>query len=131
MTASTGRPRARLEAGLRSIDGLVESPSMFDTDDAFWCNGKEVVHFDGPDVVDIRLTKAVIREHRPQLRSDPRVELRKGASDWARVRVASAGDVAFAVELAELCAAAHRAASGAMPKPPPTGADLERRRRFH
>ena len=60
---------------------------MFGPEDAFWCNGKEIAHFHGADVVELRLTKAVIRELRPLLRADDRVTLRKGTSDWIEVRV--------------------------------------------
>jgi sugar phosphate isomerase/epimerase len=123
--------RAQIAAQLRNVDGLAESPSMFGPDDAFWCNGKEIAHFHAADVVEVRLTKAVIRELRPMLRDDERVALRKGASDWIEVRVAATADVDFVVDLAERAAAAHRAGAGETAKPPPTGSDLERRRRFH
>ena len=123
--------RSRLTARLLGIEGLVESPSAFVQDDAFWCNGKEIAHFVSADVVDLRLTKAVIRDLRTALREDERVALRKGSSDWLEVRVASGDDADFVVELAERAAAAHRAAPSETPKLPPVGADLERRRRFH
>jgi len=42
-----------------------------------------------------------------------------------------ATDFAFLAELAERAAAAHRAPDGTSAEPPPTGNDLERRRRFH
>jgi hypothetical protein len=123
--------RRRIAARLRGIGGIVESPSAFGRRDAFWCNGKEIAHFDSADVVDLRLTKAVIRELRSALREDGRVELRKGSSDWIEVRVASNDDVDFVVELAERSAAAHRAGPGETAKLPPVGADLARRRRLH
>jgi hypothetical protein len=123
--------RNRLVAGLLGIDGILESPSVFGEGDAYWCNGKEIAHFDSADVVDLRLTKAVIRELRSALREDDRVELRRGSSDWVEVRPASNDDVDFVVELAERAAAAHRAGPGDAVKLPPVGADLERRRRFH
>jgi hypothetical protein len=113
------------------MEGVVESPSMFGTANAFWCNGKEIAHFDAADAVDLRLTKPVIAELRPVLRNDRRVEFRKAGSDWIEVRVSSRDDVAFVLELAERAVAAHRAVEGQTPKPPPAGADLERRRRFH
>jgi hypothetical protein len=57
---------------------------------------------------------------------------RHGASsDWIDVRFASAGDVAFVLEMVEIAVAAHRAPNGTTPKPPPVGADLARRKRFH
>ena len=123
--------RNRLAARLGRIDGMVESPSAFGAGDAFWCNGTEIAHFDSVDVVDLRLTRSVIRELRPVLREDARVQLRKSSSDWIEVRFLSNDDIAFVVELAERAAAAHRAGAGETPKPPPVGADLERRRRFH
>jgi hypothetical protein len=104
---------------------------MFGPGSAFWCNGKEIAHFDAADVVDLRLTAAVIRELRPILRNDGRVKLRKSGSHWIEVRVSTSEDIAFVAELAARAAAAHRAADGESPKLPPAGSDLERRRRFH
>ena len=120
-----------LRARLARIEGVTESPSTFSSSDAWWCNGKEIAHFDADDVIDVRLTRAVIREMRGDLRSDSRVELRKNVSDWIEVRLSSDDDVAFVVRLVGRAVAAHRAAPGEMPKSPPSGADLERRRRFH
>ena len=104
---------------------------MFGPGDAWWCNGKEIAHFDSSAVLDVRLTRAVIRELRSVLRDDRRVELRKSGSDWIEVRMSSTDDAAFVAQLVERAAAAHRAGPGVTPKPPPSGPDLERRRRFH
>ncbi len=123
--------RTRLAEQLRGLEGVVESPSAFGPGGAFWCNGKEIAHFDSDSVVDLRLTRAVIRELRATLRDDARVELRRGTSDWLEVRMSSSDDVGFVFELAERAAAAHRAGAGETPRLPPGGADLERRRRFH
>jgi hypothetical protein len=123
--------RDRVMRALAAIDGVEVSPSMFGTDDAVWCNGKEIAHFDADDVIDIRLTKAVIRERRAELRADQRVSLRKNASDWLEVKFVSDADVAFVAELGERAAAAHRPSPGVAPKSAPRGAELERRRRFH
>jgi hypothetical protein len=49
-------------------------------------------------------------------------------SDWCTL---PAKHTALLAELVELAAAQHRAADGATPKPPPTGADMARRKRFH
>jgi hypothetical protein len=122
--------RDRVMAALAVIEGVEVSPSMFGTDDAIWCNGKEIAHFDADDVVDIRLTKATIRQRGAGLRVDERVTLRKNPSDWLEVRV-SAADVGFVVELVELAAAAHRAPPDTDAKRAPRGDELERRRRFH
>ena len=128
MDATVGQVRA----ALLKIDGVVESPGTFHTDtDAFWVNGKEIAHFDSDGSLELRVTGPVIRAHRDRLRSDPEIERRAPSSDWITMRYSSARDVAFVAELAELAAAAHRPSAGAMAKPPPTGAALERRRRFH
>ena len=82
------------------------------------------------DELAVRLSRKVIGQHRARLRDDERVTLR-GSSDWIGLRVAAPADVAIAVELAELAAAQYRPTDGSPCKPPPEGADLARRRRFH
>jgi len=124
--------REALEVRLLEIDDLDVSASAFQSGDAYWVNGKEVLHFDAEDVIDLRLTQAEIRGRRPALRSDPRVNLRRSSSaDWLEVRFAEPDDVDFVIELVKAAAAAHRPAHGQPSKPPPSGPDLERRRRFH
>jgi Family of unknown function (DUF5519) len=121
----------RLRQTIAELDGVTESESMFKDAAAYWVNGKEIAHFEGDDVIDIRLTRAAIRARRAQLRADERVELRSSSSDWLAVRITEPGDVAFAAQLAESAAAAHRAPAGTAPEPPPSGGQLARRKRFH
>ena len=129
---TTTRLRDRIRRDLRKVDGMIESPGTYYTDeDAFWVNANEVAHFHGDDAIELRLTKKQISAQRQRLIADERVELRTTSSDWLTVRFASPRDAAFIAELAQLAAAAHRAPSGTTPKAPPTGAGLERRRRFH
>ena len=97
---------------------------------AYCVNAKQLCNPVSDDELAIRLTRKVVSAHRPRLKADDRVVLR-GSSDWIGVRVAKPADVALAVELAELAAAVYRPTDGSSCKPPPTGADLERRRRFH
>ena len=99
--------RDRVLAALGALDGVEISPSMFGEGDAIWCNGTEIAHFDADDVVDVRLTKALIRARRTELRADERVTLRKHTSDWLEVRVTNA-DLDFVVELVTHAAGAHR-----------------------
>jgi Family of unknown function (DUF5519) len=120
-----------LSAALCRIDGVLEADSAFKSGTAFWVNGREIAHFEGPDGIDLRLTRAQISARRADLKADPRVTLRPGSSDWLTVRFASASDEEFVCELAEAAAAAHRPVNGSAAKPPPAGADLARRRRFH
>ena len=124
--------RKQLEARLGSIPDVVCAPAVFADDDGYWVDAKEILHFHAPDAVEVRLTRAEIRARRTELRADPRVALRPStSSDWLEVRFARRADVDFVVALAEVAAAAHRPPRGQAVKPPPTGSDLERRRRFH
>jgi hypothetical protein len=110
---------------------MEEGDSAFSDGKAYWVDAKQVAHFVRPGALELRLTKPVICELRPALRSDPRIGLRSGSSDWVLVRVSTDADVEFVSSLARRAAAAHAPARGAVPRPPPAGADLERRRRFH
>jgi hypothetical protein len=116
---------------LAAIDGVAVSESMFGHGDAYWVNGKEIAHFEGVGVLEVRLTRAVIRERRADLKADPRVELRPSGADWITLRFDNERDAAFVVELVATAANAHRPRPGVATKPPPTGADLKRRQRFH
>ena len=121
-----------LRQALALVDGVEESDSAFKDDVGYWVDGKEIAHFEGRDrAIDIRLTRSVIRDRRAQLKSDPRVRLRAASSDWLTVELTGPDMVAFVVELVEAAAAAHRAVPGTIAAPPPQGADLARRRRFH
>ncbi len=105
---------------------------MFRHGPALWVNGKEILHPDAPGRFDVRLTRRVIRELKDRLVADERVRLRPSASsDWLEVEVRCADDEMFLRELAELTVAAHRPSPEATSLPPPTGAALARRRRFH
>jgi hypothetical protein len=121
----------RIRKSLLAIKGVQESGSIFGDGDGFWVNGTQVAHILDDGKMELRLTKAQISEHRARLKADERVELRKGASDWLTVRWSKPADVALISELAEIAAASHRAADGVPAKPPPHGAELARRRRFH
>lgn len=120
-----------LREQLAQIPDVEESASAFKQNLAFWVNGKEIAHFESPTVIDIRLTRGEISRMRSQLNGDSRVTLRRSGSDWLSVKVDDAGDHAFVLELVEIATAAHRAAPGTIPEAPPSGAELDRRRRFH
>lgn len=122
----------RLRASFRTVEGAVESDSMFDESaQAFWVNGTEMAHFENDRVVELRLTRKVISANRPRLEEDERVDLRRSGSDWITVSYASAKDFDFVVELFRLAVEAHLPAPGTALRPPPTGKELERRRKFH
>ena len=102
-----------------------------DSEPAYFVNATQVAEVVDPRSVGLRLTRKVISAHRLRLKADPRVELFRSGSDWLHVHLSSSDDIALLVELAELAAGAHRPPPGVPLKPPPMGADLERRRRFH
>jgi len=120
-----------LRDAIPALDSVVESPSMFKDDLAYWVHGKEIAHFEDEDVIEIRLTRSVVRERREVLQDDPRIDLRYPGSDWITVRFSSPADMALVLDLVEAAAEAHRAPPGVTPESPPVGPDLERRRRFH
>ena len=120
-----------LRDAVAALDDVVESPSMFKGDLAYWVDGKEIAHFEDEDLIEIRLTRSGVRERRDALRDDPRVELRYSGSDWIAVHFSLPADAGFVLELVEAAAVAHRPPDGVPAEPPPTGSDLERRRRFH
>ena len=121
----------QVREALLSIDGVLESDSIFSDDMAYWVNGKEIAHFHGQDSLELRLTRPVIRELRDQLKAEPHVKLRNASSDWLIMSFASAADVRFIASLAKRAAEAHRPSTSVPPKPPPTGVQLARMRRFH
>ncbi len=125
------RLKASVRRALLSIAGVVESPGVFTDEDAFWMNGSQIACWKLDGKLEVRLTKVAIREQRERLKADPRISFHSKSSDWIDITLASATDVPFAADLARIAADAHRPANGTTPKPPPTGADLERRRRFH
>lgn len=131
LNRDAGTVTEHLATRLCRIDGVIEADSAFKSGAGFWVNGTEIAHFEGEHAIDLRLTKAEIRARRPGLRADPRVALRTSSSDWLTVAFSSAADEDFVLGLAEIAAAAHRPADGSPPVPPPTGAALARRRRFH
>jgi hypothetical protein len=124
---------ARIRTALLRVEGMVESPSIFEDGDAFWVNGKQIANFIGPDedALGLRLGRPMISAHRARLKQDPRVDVRRSGSDWIIVRFSAPADLPFVLELAELTASAYRAAPGTTAKPPPVGTALERMRRFH
>jgi methylated-DNA-protein-cysteine methyltransferase-like protein len=97
----------RIRAVLSKIHGVVEKPSRFRDDTAYWVGGTEIAHLDDAGVVDVRLTRAVLRENK-ELLSDKRVHQRGRGSDWVEVAISDRADLVFLSEIAELAAAAHR-----------------------
>ena len=111
------------------IAGAALGDGAFADGPAIWVGKREIAHFDGPDDLEVRLTKAVIRERRSELRANEGVELRRGSSDWILVRVRARADFDLAFALVKDAVAANM--QSAEPGLPPSGPELARRRRFH
>ena len=114
---------------IAAMEGAALGEGNFGPGPAVWVGKREIAHFDDDDVIDLRLTKGVIRERKDELKNDSRVARRNNASDWIEVTIAGPDDEAFVLALAREAIAAN--ALTAKPGLPPTGAELERRRRFH
>lgn len=83
------------------VRGLTIRPSRFrgrGHTDALWLGTREIAHCHNGQV-DVRLTRAVVRQLRDELRSDARIDLRGPGYDWILVRVRNAADVDRALEL--------------------------------
>jgi hypothetical protein len=113
----------------RSIEGATVGEGVFAEGPAVWVGRREVAHIDADGAVDIRLTKQQIRRRRAELEADTRISLRAPSSDWLEVRVATDADIDFALTLIADAVVANL--PSAPPGSPPTGSELDRRRRFH
>ena len=81
------------------LRGITVRQSKFRTHgEALWLGKTEVAHCHNGDV-DVRLTRAVVRKLRDELRSDARIDLRGPGYDWILVRVRRSTDVERALEL--------------------------------
>lgn len=115
-----------------STAGFEEGASIFSSDDAdraYFVNGRQVANT-VDDGIELRITRKVVSAHRARFKGDPRIILR-GSSDWIGVRPARVADLDLVRELAAMTAEANRPPAGTPPKPPPSGPELERRRKFH
>jgi len=126
-------PRRALRAAL-DIPDVEPGGSTFsqsEEDDALWLDAKQIAHEKGPSVLEVRLTRAVMRAEKAGVMADPRLAHPRKSSEWVTLTLSGPDDLPFAHRVIALAAAAHRPAEGAVLRRPPTGADLARRRRFH
>ncbi|HLQ05977.1 MAG TPA: luciferase family protein [Verrucomicrobiae bacterium] len=83
------------------LRGVRLGPSRFKGrghSDALWLGTREIAHCHNGQV-DVRLTRAVVRQLRDELRSDARIDLRGPGYDWILVRLRRKADVERALEL--------------------------------
>ena len=109
---------------------MEEGESSWGDGPALWVNAKQVANFTRDGTIELRLTRPVIRAAKARLAAEPQAILR-GSSDWLGLRVDSERDFALVLELAREIPPLYLPADGTVPKPPPTGAAMERRKRFH
>lgn len=100
------------------IDGVMLGESAFGGGPALWVDAKQITNQVDDDTVEVRIGRANIRK-------EPRVRVRTKSSDWCEL---PAKHTKLLAEMIELAASQHRVSN---PAPPPTGADMERRKRFH
>jgi hypothetical protein len=100
-------PRDRVVEAMLRRAGVELRSSRFSDRPALWIEGREFLHYHPGDDVDIRLTRAVIRELRAELRDDPRAAMR-GSSDWIEYTIDTDAAAGVALRLAERAAAANR-----------------------
>jgi hypothetical protein len=86
-----------LEARLLTVAGVEKRASRFGGTTGYFVEDTEFAHFHGPCELDVRLTRAVIKERRGLLASDSRVAL--GRADWVVIVVADRGDREAVLEL--------------------------------
>ena len=81
------------------LRGITVRQSKFQSHgEALWLGKTEVAHCHNGEV-DVRLTRAVVRTLRDELRSDARIDLRGPGYDWILVRVRRSADVERALGL--------------------------------
>ena len=96
----------RLYEALLAERGIEERKSRFSDRPALWVDGMEFVHMHGRRA-SIRLTRKGIAAERARMRANRRVAVE--GPDWILVRLAHAGDLALAIELAPQAIGASRA----------------------
>jgi luciferase-like monooxygenase len=97
---------AELSERLLALDALDQRPSRFGGKDAFFVGKREVAHFEGPGVLDLRLTRKEIQSRKDTLSADPRATLR-GSSDWLELACREPADLDWVLELVQVAIAAN------------------------
>ena len=93
--------RNDLDRALTDVPGIVRRASRWGSAPAYFAGDREIAHFHKDGHLDVRLTRAVIRERKAEGGLDPRVQTRGPSSDWVAVRATDLVDVALVVALVE------------------------------
>lgn len=92
----------RLVAQALSLRTVEEHRSRFAHVPALRVGSREFLHFDRPGLVDLRLTRRVIRAKRELLADHPSTRFRGASSDWVNFELKSEADVEFVASLLPL-----------------------------
>jgi len=95
-----------LSERLLGLEALDQRPSRFGGKDAFFVGKREIAHFEGPGVLDLRLTRGEIRSRKDELSADRRATLR-GSSDWLELACREPEDLDWVIALVEVAIAAN------------------------
>jgi len=103
MTTRNPSLKEQLLKDLKKINELVVLPSKVAGGHAIFIGKKEIAHFHGPNEMDLRLTKKIIKEvgltHPPASRVHPG---RKNGSEWIELRFTRKIHLKEVIRLTEL-----------------------------
>jgi hypothetical protein len=99
VTESRSRLDDRLVEKALTLAGVVEHRSRFADVPALRIGNRELLHFDQPGLVDLRLTRKLIRVNRELLASHSSTRFRVESSDWVNFELESDSDVEFVVSM--------------------------------
>ena len=104
------RQTLKQEVGERILElpGVELKPSRFGSgkNEAFTIGRREFAHFHKGNEIDVRVTRAVIRTQREELKEDARATI-SGGGDWVEYRFPRRGDLERVMELVDLAVAAN------------------------
>ena len=93
--------REALRHALARVPGITQRPSRWGGAPAYFAGDREIAHFHRDGSLDVRLTRALLREKRVTRTLDPRLRTRGPSSEWAAVSASDPRDLPFVVTLVE------------------------------
>jgi hypothetical protein len=93
--------RDQLELRIAELPGVVRGLSRYGHGVAFRTGEREIAHFHGGQRLDVRLTRARIRELKSMGPLDPRVTTRGASAEWVEVKFGDESDLPLVLELIE------------------------------
>ncbi len=99
--------REALRHAVAGVPGVIQRPSRWAGGLAYFVGDREIVHVHRDGSLDVRLTRALLREKRVMRTLDPRLRTRGPSSEWAAVSASDPHDLPFVVALVEEAARAN------------------------